>query len=228
MKFSALLLFLLASMQLCGCASNPQLPVTFADGALTAQSGRFGVAMTALPKVDTSFPGAGCLLCLATAATANSSLTKHAHMLTAEDMLMLKDGVADRLRKRGLEVTVVAENLSVKQLQDFSGGGFNFAKKDFRVLKDKYKVDHLVVIDITSLGFVRNYSSYISTGDPTAELIGTISVVNLSTNAYDFFLQINQMKGAEGAWDEPPDFPNLTNAYYSVVESGKDAVQHPF
>ena len=100
--------------------------------------------------------------------------------------MTLKDGIADRLRKKGVEVTVIAENLNVKQLKDFSGGGVNTAKKDFRVLKDKYKVDHLVVIDVTSLGFVRNYSSYISTGDPTAQLAGTISVVNLSTNAYDF------------------------------------------
>jgi hypothetical protein len=228
MKSSTLLLLLIASAQLCGCASNPQLPVSFADNALTAQSGRFGVAMTALPKVDTAFPGAGCLLCLATAAAANSSLTKHTHMLTAEDLLTLKDGIADRLRKKGVDVTVIAEDLNIKQLKDFSGGGVNIAKKDFRALKDRYKVDHLVVIDITSMGFVRNYAAYISTGDPTADLAGTISVVNLSTNAYDFFLQINQAKGAEGAWNEPPDFPNLTNAFYSVVESGKDAVQHPF
>ena len=228
MKSSAVLLLLLVSAQLCGCAGNPQLPVPFADNALTAQSGRFGVAMTALPKVDTSFPGAGCLLCLATASAADSSLTKHTHMLAAEDLLTLKDGIADRLRKKGVEVSVIAENLNSRQLKDFPGGGVNVAKKDFRALKDKYKVDHLVVIDITSVGFVRNYAAYISTGDPVAELAGTISVVNLSTNAYDFFLQINQSKGAEGAWNEPPDFPNLTNAFYSVVESGKDAVQHPF
>jgi hypothetical protein len=228
MKYPWMIWPLVAAVQVAGCASNPQLPVSFADNPLTAQSGRVGVAMTALPKVDTSFPGAGCLLCLATAGAANSSLTKHTHALTAEDLSTLKDGIAARLRKKGVEATVIAEGLNVKQLKDFSGGGVNIAKKDFRVLKDKYKVDHLVVIDITSLGFVRNYSAYISTGDPTAQLAGTISVVNLSTNAYDFFAQINQSKGAEGKWDEPPDFPALTNAYYSVVESGKDAAQQPF
>jgi hypothetical protein len=228
MKHSWMIWPLLALVSLGGCRTNPQLPVAFADHALTAQSGRVGVAMTALPKVDTSFPGAGCLLCLATAATANSSLTKHTHTLTAEDLMTLKDGIADRLRKKGVEVTVIAENLDIRQIKDFAGGGVDFAKKDFRVLKDKYKVDHLVVIDIASLGFVRNYASYISRGDPTAELEGTISVVDLSTNKYDFYGQINQSKGAEGAWDEPPNFPGLTNAYYAVIESGKDAAQQPF
>jgi hypothetical protein len=228
MKHPWKILPLLVILQLAGCASNPQLPVSFADHPLTAQSGRVGVAMTELPKVDTSFPGAGCLLCLATAATANSALTKHTHTLTAEDLVTLKNGIADRLRKKGVDVTVIEENLNIKQLKDFSAGGVNIAKKDFRVLKDRYKVDHLVVIDITIVGFVRNYAAYISTGDPIAEVAGTLSVVNLSTNGYEFFAQINQSKGAEGAWHEPPDFPNLTNAYYSAVELGKDAVLQPF
>ena len=228
MKYSRIVWPSLAALLLSACASNPQLAVPFGDNPLNAQSGRVGVVMTALPKVDTSFPGAYCLLCMAAASAANSSLTKHTHTLGAEDLLTLKDTIAVRLRKRGVDATVIADNLDLKQLKDFSGGGVNVAKKDFRVLKDKYKVDHLIVVDITNLGFVRNYSAYISQGEPTAQIGGTISVVNLSTNTYDFYVSINQSKVAEGAWDEPPNFPNLTNAYYAVVESGKDVVQNPF
>ena len=228
MQYPRMIWLVVASLQLAGCAGNPQLPVPFGDNALAARSGRVGVAMTALPKVDTSFPGAGCLLCLATAATANSSLTRHTHMLTGDELLAIKDGIADRLRNKGVDAVVITENLNIKQLKDFSGGGVNIAKKDFRPLKDQYKVDHLVLIDITHLGFVRNYAAYISRGDPIAELDGTLSVVNLATNAYDFYQEINQSKGSEGGWDEPPDFPGLTNAYYAVIESGKDSVQQPF
>jgi hypothetical protein len=227
MKQSWMIVALFACIQLAGCASNPQLPVAF-DHALNAQSGRVGVAMTALPKVDTAFPGAGCLLCLATASAANSSLTKHTHGLTSEELLTLKEDIAVRLRTKGVDVTVIAEDLNLKPLKDFSGGGVNVAKKDFRALKDKYKVDRLVIIDITRLGFVRNYAAYISKGEPTADLSGTVSVVDLSTNTYDYYLEINQSKGAEGNWDEPPDFPALTNAYYAVVETGKDAIRQPF
>jgi hypothetical protein len=225
MKHSWMIWPLVVFALLAGCRSTPQLPVSLADHPL---SGRVGVGMTTLPKADTSFPGAGCLLCLATAATANSSLTKHAHALNAEELATLKDGIAERLRKKGVDAIVIAENLDLKHLKDFSGGGTDIAAKDFRVLKDRYKVDHLVVIDVTSLGFVRNYASYISRGDPTAELAGTIAVINLSTNAYDFYALIDQSKGAAGAWDEPPDFPNLSNAYFAVIESAKDAVLQPF
>jgi hypothetical protein len=228
MKYLRLIWPLFAAVQLWGCASNPQQPVAFADNPLTAHSGRVGVVMTALPKVDTSFPGAYCLLCLAAASAANSSLTKHTHTLTGEDLLTLKEGIADRLRKKGVDATVIAENLNTSALKDFKGTGTNVAKKDFREFKDKYKVDRLVVIDVTTLGIMRNYTAYIPQGEPTANLVGTLSVINLSTNTYEFFAPINQSKGAEGKWDEPPDFPGLTNAYYAVVESGKTVIQTPF
>ena len=99
MKYSRMIWLLVGSVQLAACASNPQLPVSFGNNALTAQSGRVGVAMTALPKVDTAFPGASCLLCLATASAANSSLTKHTHALTADELLTLKDGIAENRRR---------------------------------------------------------------------------------------------------------------------------------
>ena len=36
------------------------------------------------------------------------------------------------------------------------------------------------------------------------------------------------MRNADGAWDEPAKFPGLTNAYFQVVELGKDEVLRPF
>jgi hypothetical protein len=39
------------------------LPVALSPAALNATDMRIGVAMSALPKVDTTFPGADCLLC---------------------------------------------------------------------------------------------------------------------------------------------------------------------
>lgn len=61
---------------LAGCATR-QMPVLLAENALGGSAGRVGVVMTPLPKVDTYFPGASCLLCLAAASIANSSLTTH-------------------------------------------------------------------------------------------------------------------------------------------------------
>jgi len=35
-------------------------------------------------------------------------------------------------------------------------------------------------------------------------------------------------EGADGAWDEPPNFPGLTNAYFQALELGMEDFLRPF
>lgn len=212
-----------------GCATTPpQAPIELSDTTLSATKGRVGVAMAPLPKVDTQFPGAGCLLCLATASMANSSLTTHIQTLPYEDLPKLKAELADLLRKKGTDAMVIPDEIKIDALPDYKTDGPNMARKDFSALKQKYKIDKLVMIQINTLGVWRTYSAYIATGDPKATLQGTGYMVNLSNNTYEWYLPVNITKSADGAWDEPPKFPGLTNAYFQTLELGRDSFLKPF
>lgn len=211
-----------------GCASAPQQPVQLAQDTALAKTSRVGVAMTALPKVDTHLPGASCLLCIAFASAANATLTTHMQTLPYEELPNLKNDVADMIRKKGTNVTVIAEDLNVTELPAFDNKGPNIAKKDFSSLQQKYQIDKLLVIDITTLGILRTYSAYIPTSDPKAVLQGTGYIVNLSNNTYEWYLPVNVTKSSDGSWDEPPKFPGLTNAYFQTLEIGKDSFLKPF
>ena len=211
-----------------GCVTPPQLPVNLAQDSLNAQTGRLGVAMASLPKVDTEFPGASCLLCLATASVANSSLTSHANTLPYEDLPKLKNEVANLIRKKKTDVIVIPEDLKISDLADYGTAGPNIARKDFSPLKQKYKIDKLLVIDITALGFIRTYSAYIPTSDPKSLLRGAGYIVNLTNNTYEWYLPVVISKSADKNWDEPPKFPGLTNAYFQGLETGKDRLLEPF
>ena len=103
-----------------GCASRPPAPVSLRQEALRSDSGRVGVAMTALPKVDTHLPGASCLLCMAVASGMNSSLTTHTRTLPYEDLPQLKEEVAKRLRQKGVEVVVIGEPIDPSSFADLS------------------------------------------------------------------------------------------------------------
>jgi hypothetical protein len=219
----ALVLLTLAAL-LGGCAGTPQAPVPISKELLSSKTVKVGVAMSILPKVDTEFPGAGCLLCLATASLANQSLSAHVRTLSSDELAPLKDEVAKLLRGQGMEAKAIDEPLDVKKLPGFSSKEPNFAKRDHASLKAKYGLDKLLVIDITALGAWRNYSAYIPTGDPKAVLKGSGYIVNLSNNALDWYLPLDIQKSAEQKWDEPPKFPGLTNAYYQALEGGKDAI----
>lgn len=211
-----------------GCAEAPVASVQLAPDAINKESGRIGVVMSAIPKVTTNFPGASCLLCLATASMSNSALTKHTETLGAEDLPKVKDAVAALLRKKDPQVVALPDNIDVQKLRDYGGKEPGMARKDFRPLREKYQVDKLIVIDILSLGIVRPYSAYIAAGDPKAECHGRLYMVNLNDNSYELNVPLDIVKSADGAWSEPPKFPGLTNAYYQVLEMTRDSIVQPF
>lgn len=216
-----------AVLFLAGCAAKPQLPVSFNQDGL-ATSGSIAVVMTKLPKPDTALPGAGCLLCVMVASGANSALIDYSRTLSSEDLPLLKNQVAEALRKKGVKVQVVAEDLDMAALPSRAGEGVNLALKDFSPLQKKYNAEKLLVIDIQLLGFERNYSAYVPTGDPRAVLRGTGYIVDLKSNTYEWYLPVQILRSADKTWDEPPKYPGLTNAYFQAMEAGKDSLLSPW
>lgn len=181
-----------------------------------------GIAMTALPEISSQVPGANCLLCIAAAKATVSSLTGHLQSLPTDDLVKVKEEIAARLRKRGAQAVVIDEPLDVKALSDFPTKGKDLALKDFTALAEKYRVDKLLVIEIGLLGVTRTFSAYIPRGDPKAVLNSSLYILNLKTNAYELRRPVNVLKAADGAWDEPPKFPGMTNAYYQTLELARD------
>jgi len=211
-----------------GCAAPPQAPIAFPKASVGAESGRIGIAMTTLPKLDTEVPGASCLLCLAVAIQSNATLTNYAQSLGYEDLSKLKGEVATLLRKSGATVTVIDESVNITGLPDFSASTTpNIAPKDFSTFKQKHQIDKLLVLDIKALGFSRTYNAYIPTSDPKALFRAVGYMVNLSSNRYDWYERVEITKSSEQKWDDPPKFSGLTNAYFQVLEMGKDRLMQP-
>ena len=211
---------------LVGCATKPQLPVPLASRTFAAPSNRIGVVMTKLPVVDTQFPGAGCLLCMAAASVANNELTTYTKTLPLEDLVQVNRMVSDVLKKKGATVTMI-DTLDLAALPDSSNKEPNFARKDFSALKARHNIDKLLVIAINMVGVERNYAAYIPTGDPKAKVAGQAYIVNLNDNALEWFMPIDVVKSSDAKWDEPPKFPGLTNAYFQVLELAKDSIVTP-
>lgn len=225
-RLGILLLFI--TTLLAGCATPPQQPVALSNEVISSKSERIGVVMAPLPQADTQFPGAGCLLCLAAASIANSSLTSHTKTLPSDDLLDLKKEIVTLLQAKGLDAVEIPGQLNVGELPDFSASGPNVARKDHSSLRQKYAIDRLVVIDVKTLGFLREYSAYVPTGAPKATLIGIGYMVNLKTNTYDWYKPVHVQKSSDATWDEPPKFPGLTNAYFQALEIAKDGFRQVF
>lgn len=228
MKKHFIFLLLFITTIVSGCAAVPQTPIGLNQEAIKPASGRIGIAMTALPEIDTVFPGADCLLCYATASLANKSLTNHTKTFKHETLLELKSNLAALLKQKGADVFMIDDDLNIEDLDKFSGKAENVALKNFQPLKEKYNIDQLLVVTINGVGFVRNYASYVPTSDPKGYVRGMGYIVNLNNNTYEWYLPVDVTKSADGVWDEPPSFPGLTNAYYQAVEIANDQFIGPF
>lgn len=216
-----------ALVALVGCATAPQAPVALDATRLNGTSGKVGVLMSPVPAADTHLPGAGCLLCLATASLANSSLTAHAKTLPSKDIASFQADVTDALKRKGVNALSITDPVKLQDLPDGKGTAPNAARKDFSALKAKYQLDRLLVIDIVQQGFERTYSAYIPTSDPKGLVRGTAYLIDLGTQTYEWYAPIEVLKATDKKWDEPPTFPGLTNAYYQAVESARDMVVQP-
>jgi len=210
-------------------AAAPSAAPAVVELAPAAPLPRIGIVMTAVPKVDVDIVGAGCLLCYATAAAANSSLSTHAEQLGPEDIPQLKDMVMAAMRAAGREPVLIAEPVDIKKLKKMKvKKGSQTVPRDFTGYKQSHEIDELLVIEVAALGFHRSYSAYVPTSDPKAMVKLSLFQVNLADNTYVWQEPIEVLRSAESKWDEAPAFPGLTNAYYQAIENAKDLVLAKF
>lgn len=220
-------LALMATSLLVACGTVPQQPVALKDGALATRTDRIGVAMTKIPKPDTLFPGANCLLCLGVASAANKSMTDAVNKWTTDELASLAPELVGMLKGRGLQVVQLDAPLEVDKLPAAKVSAPGLADRDYSSLKAAAGIDRLLVVKWTATGVWRNYASYVPTGAPRAVVVGTASLVNLADNKLEWYAPIQVERNAEGEWDEPPKFSGLNNAFYQAIELAKDQVKKP-
>ena len=211
-----------------GCSVQPQQPINLSNNFWQAPNKSVGIVMAPLPTIDTYEIGADCLLCLATVAAANSSLTAHVTTLSDDNLPALKNDLAKKLEARGITSKVIDEPFDIKALTDSSSTAPNAAKKDYSSFKAKYHVNQLLVVQVNVLGTFRTYASYVPTSDPKGAFNGVAYMVNLDDNTYSWYMPIDIQQSAGTTWDEPPKFPGITNAYYQALATGKDTIIKAF
>ncbi|MBT0959801.1 hypothetical protein [Denitromonas iodatirespirans] len=212
------------ALLMAACSSAPKQPIAFNAETIKGESNRIAIQMGAVPEAITTFPGAGCLLCVGIAMAAHSDLSSHVHSLKPDELASLPQRLADTLRAQGAEVSILKEPVDLEALSSNSGKGDDSrqTEKDFRPLSERLGADKLLVITTYNSGVLRKYSQYVPVDVPEAFFWGVSYMVDLKSNTYVWYAPLNRSRKAEGAWNEPPNFPGLTNAYYQVLAESTD------
>jgi hypothetical protein len=215
------------ALALAGCVTPPQAPIAWnAQAAKASPSGaaRVGVVMSELPKPNTYFPGASCLLCIAVAEAAHSVLSTHVKSLNTDDLATLTEDVVGLLKAQGFDAFAITAPLKMDTVPARTVAP-NESRYDFAALRTRHNVDRLIVLELPQVAVERAYAAYVPQGAPYALVAGQAYLVDVASHKLLWNQPVRVVQTAQGAWDEPPKFPGLTNAYYQAIERAKDEIK---
>ena len=165
MKFVKQLSVIALILATAACSQKPLNPIPLEESFYSAPKS-IGIYVDKLPNADTFFPGANCLLCLAAASVANSSLTEHVQTLPNEDIASAGKAIEAVAKEKSLTIEQIHTSIDFSALESFSKESVDpkvqYARKDFRPLKQKLNVEQLAIIDINQLGAYRSYNALCS------------------------------------------------------------------
>lgn len=226
--FRHLALIAFTFLFLSGCATPRQEPIHLSTDYFKSGASKIGIVMAELPKPDTFFPGADCLLCIAAASLNHRSLTAEVQSWPTDEFHALKQEVHTLLKARDQQVVLIEEPLKIQDLPDRKNAELGSARKDFSALQQRTGVDRLLVIQLQRIGVQRTHSAYFPSGPAMAQLVAEAYLVDLPSHQLAWYETVDLLRSAEGEWDEAPKFPGLTNAYFQLIELGKDQIKKPF
>lgn len=216
------------SIILTACSGTPpQTNVALNSNIFNKSNLKVGfVYIDSSEKATTHIFGASCLLCYGVASTLTATLDTHLEKtINKDELINIKDIVLSEYSSHSSSISSIDLPTPIDKLKRFKGE-LGFAKKDFRELKESLDIDLLVVLNIYGHGAYRSFSSYIPNGDPQGYISGLLYSVDLNTNAYIQYLEIDEKIQPVGEWDEPTnDFPSVTTAYYQAIENAKKKIK---
>ena len=215
----------LFAMFLTGCVSMPE-PVQLSENFYTETSRTIGVAIENQQEPSFSIMGQVGLLDYAIISAATSDLDNHTKTLATDDFLTVGDDLVVSLKNSGqqaqlLEWKPVEAKALKKTGKKGQKGGTQFAEYNYAYVKNTANVDYLLLVKSTTKGFTRSYYGFVPTSDPAANFAVHGELIDLNTHQVLWRQTFSVNDAAQGEWDEPPTYPNLTNAYFSCLERAK-------
>ncbi len=209
---------LLCLALLTGCAT-PQPPVPMDQAFWNEKQERIGVAYTQVPAPTVLLTGQQGLLDYAVNNGMASGLRAKVETWDASSLRELPQQVSAVLQEKGYTVVKLDEPINVEALKKVSSEKTGFTARDFQPFKAQKQIDKLVLFSFASVGTTRSYYSVAPTSVPVAQVVVTTYVIDLDDNRMLYFQPKVFSRAADGEWDEAPEFPNLTNAFYQALDS---------
>lgn len=211
---------------LTGCAT-PQPPVAMDQAFWNEKQDRIGVAISEIPSPSVQMTGQQGLLDIAVNKGMASGLSKKVETWDSSSLSELQKKVVERLQAQGYTVKLLDKPYDPSAFKE-SKGKLGYADLDLTPLKEQEGIDKLVLLLFGANGTTRSYYGMIPTSDPVSQVAMVTTIVDLDDNRLVYFQPSVINRAAEGEWDESPEYPNLTNAFYQALDEAEQKMLVPF
>lgn len=189
---------------------------------------RIGVALTPRPDAGAHKVGAQGLLDMAINAGMASDLKAHLQTLSIADFVAVRDRFAQELARRGMNVVVLPDLVDPTKFPEWGEEPpkvENLYERNLASLRAEQKLDAIVLLQVRRYGTIRSYYGFIPLSAPAGFFEAKGQMVDLRTNALLWQTQMTEQQAsvpAEGDWDQPPSYPNLTAALRTAIGKGSE------
>lgn len=174
-----------------------------------------GVMYVEPVPAETQYTGSIGLLDYAIIAGVNSSLDEYLKTLTFEDYPLLASSVTDKLKEKGYNARLVETPISLEIAKKIDAPKENVNKSDFKPVIQGEQMDYVVLIQKSAIGTTRSYYGPVPTSEPLAMTALNVQMVELATGNVMWYRNIRKVATIETPWDEPDNYPNMTNSIYT-------------
>jgi hypothetical protein len=223
---AGLALVFIALAALTGCAT-PQPPVAMDQAFWAEKQDRIGIAITEIPAPSVQMTGQQGLLDIAVNKGMASGLTKKVESWDSTSLRGLQQKVAERLQAQGYSVKLLDKPYDFKDFKK-AQRKLGYADLDMTPLKAQEGIDKVVLLMVGVNGTTRSYYGMIPTSDPVSLVTMVTTIVDLDDNRLVYFQPSAVSRAAQGEWDESPEYPNLTNAFYKALDEVEQEILLPF
>jgi hypothetical protein len=198
---------------LAGCATQQNVPL--GDNFWKNPKQKIAVVTTKAPKPQIYQMGNQGLLDYAINSAMNKNLDNYLSSTDLSWYRNIPSKFTAQLKQRNVYAKAYLEPLGDDQT--------NYASFARQIDSDK-----LLVIKLEALGAKRDYYAFIPVNAPQAYCVMTGELISTKNNLVLWRYKTTITEQVQGAWDQPPNYPNLGNALSLAISSAQQELLDSF
>jgi len=202
------------ALTLQGCVTQP---VVLKDDFWAQNNESIAVVLQEIPKQGELYKQGGQgLLDVVISSVVTKDVNTYLESLNAESFAQVQDQFSRKLIEKGFKVVKCEKKINLDKYPKVNAKD-GYYDHDLSELFNETQTDKLLILQLNQYGAIRSYYGFIPLSDPQGLAVINGLMVEKSDNKILWFAgdgreQSYVQEPVIGAWDEPPNYPNLTAA----------------